>query len=388
MDNHHQSDRRLQWVRSFATLDWYEETIRFIFNFVAKTSELLLAAGIIVSTANFLTDGDIMSHNKSLSDAWSWAQALAIDSSLGIVFMNAFVAVREREKIKAAVYITLTVLLATVAGLITHFDAYSHASGLPVTDKSVSGVIPLWIMTALRAVAVIGFLLASRLKNISFNELRRELAHEPQPEPTVPQIDYNALATALIGAMQQAGTIGRMSSTEEEDNHYQRPKLTPLPETRTDEQPEQELTIGSRRRNRNRTARTGNNHHQEWEPINGNQPADKREPNGIVEGTNTWEPIPNGSQHMGTGSYHEREPTIGKQRVRTDDFPELERTTIRTGTADEKLRNAYEAIKVEGNRITGKALSNRAGVRKQTALEWLQKQQGHGAEREEQAKQS
>ncbi len=348
MYNQHRSDRRLQWVRSFATLDWYEETIRFIFNFVAKTSELLLAAGIIVSTANFLTDGDIMSHNKALSDAWSWAQALAIDSSLGIVFMNAFVAVREREKIKAAVYVTLTVLLATVAGLITHFDAYSHASGLPVTDKSVSGVIPLWIMTALRAVAVIGFLLASRLKNISFNELRRELAHEsqplpmqyqePQPEPTVLQIDYNALATALIGAMQQAGTIGRISITEEEDNHYQRPKLTPLPETRTDEQPEQEPTIGSRRRNRNRTTRTGNNHHQEWEPINGNQPADKREPNGIAEGTNKC--ITNGSQQMGTGSYHEREPTIGKQRVGTDDFPELERTTIRTGTADEKLGSA------------------------------------------------
>ena len=200
MGNQHQSDRRLQWVRSFATLDWYEETIRFIFNFVAKTSELLLAAGIIVSSANFLTDGDIMSHNKALSDAWSWAQALAIDSSLGIVFLNAFVAVREREKIKAAVYITLTVLLATVAGLITHFDAYSHASGLPVTDKSVSGVIPLWVMTALRAVAVIGFLLASRLKNISFNELRRELAYEPQPLPMQYQEHqpYHRLITMLL----------------------------------------------------------------------------------------------------------------------------------------------------------------------------------------------
>jgi hypothetical protein len=141
-----------QWLHSFATLDWYEETIKFIFNFVTKTSELLLASGIVISTANFLTDGDVMSHNKVLSDAWAWAQALAIDSSLGIVFMSAFLALRERERIKAAVFITLTILLATVAGLITHFDALAHATGLPVSDKSISGVIPLWVMTALRLI--------------------------------------------------------------------------------------------------------------------------------------------------------------------------------------------------------------------------------------------
>src|SRR6266849_7422845 len=138
-------------LQAFASLRWYDETIKFVFNFVTKTSELLLAAGIVISTANFLTDGDVMSHDKVLSDAWSWAQALAIDSSLGVVFFNAFEAVREREKVKAVIFLTLTALLASVAGLITHFDAYSHASGLPITDKSVSGFIPLWVMTALRA---------------------------------------------------------------------------------------------------------------------------------------------------------------------------------------------------------------------------------------------
>jgi hypothetical protein len=164
---------RLHLLRAFASLRWYEETIKFVFPFVAKTSELLLAGGIVITTANFLTDGAVMSHNTALADAWSWAQALAIDSSLGMVSMNAFQAMREREKIKAVISFTLTALLALVAGLITHFDALSHAAGLPVTDKSISGVIPLWVMTALRAIAVIGFLLASRLKPFSFNAVRQ-----------------------------------------------------------------------------------------------------------------------------------------------------------------------------------------------------------------------
>ncbi|HYU71732.1 MAG TPA: hypothetical protein VEL31_03540 [Ktedonobacteraceae bacterium] len=152
-------------------MGWYEEAIQFVFNFVTKTSELLLAAGIVISTANFLTDSAVMSHNTALADAWSWAQALAIDSSLGMVFMNAFQFLRERDNIKAVIFFTLTALLAAVAGFITHFDAPGHATGLPVTDARISGIIPVWIMTALRAVAVIGFLLASRLDVVSDHNL-------------------------------------------------------------------------------------------------------------------------------------------------------------------------------------------------------------------------
>jgi hypothetical protein len=80
-------------------LHWYEKTIKFVFALVTKTSELLLAAGIVISTTNFLTDGDMMNYQNALSDAWE--QALAIDSSQGIVFMSAFQSVRERDKVKS-----------------------------------------------------------------------------------------------------------------------------------------------------------------------------------------------------------------------------------------------------------------------------------------------
>src|SRR5438270_10362611 len=98
------NDQKNKRLQAFASLQWYDEVIKFIFNFITKTSELLLAAGVVISTANFLTDGDVMSQNKNLSDAWSWAQAVAIDSSLGIVFMSAFQAVRERDRIKAIIF--------------------------------------------------------------------------------------------------------------------------------------------------------------------------------------------------------------------------------------------------------------------------------------------
>ena len=232
------NDQNIKQFRAFASLHWYDETIKFVFNFVTKTSELLLAAGIIVSTANFLTDGDVMRGHKELSDAWSWSQALAIDSSLGIVFMNAFQAVRERDRIKAIIYFTLTALLATVAGLITHFDALAHAAGLSVTDKGVSGILPLWVMTALRSVAVIGFLLSSRLKNVSFSQFHQDWTQEsvadqiftPHEQPSVaPQVDYNALAFALVQAMKQTGVIQSVTVVQQEKIALPEPKANDTP---------------------------------------------------------------------------------------------------------------------------------------------------------------
>ena len=205
-------------LKRFASLRWYDATIRFVFSFVAKTSEILLAAGVVVSTANFLTDGSVMGTHTGLAEAWSWAQALAIDSSLGIVCMNGFQAIREHERVKAIIFFVLTAILALVAGLLTHFDALSHATGLPVTDKGISGVIPLWILTGLRAIAVIGFLLVSRLKDVSFASLHQDWTRRPEPvraislaEPgaTSTAIDYAQLATAIIQAMQQAGAMPR-----------------------------------------------------------------------------------------------------------------------------------------------------------------------------------
>ena len=64
---------------AFVSLVWYDTLLRFITNFIAKTSELLLAAGLVVSSANFLTDGTILGTTTPASQAWAWSQALAID---------------------------------------------------------------------------------------------------------------------------------------------------------------------------------------------------------------------------------------------------------------------------------------------------------------------
>lgn len=158
-------------MRIFASLSWYEACITFLFTFTAKTSELLLAAGLIVSTANFLTDGNVMGANVGLAYAWAWAQALAIDSSLGITFYYIFHNIKQRDWTKAALYSLLTLLLAIVAGTITNVDTFSHALHTSISSAMMQVGLDVKILTTLRAVAVVGFVMMSRLKDVSFREL-------------------------------------------------------------------------------------------------------------------------------------------------------------------------------------------------------------------------
>jgi hypothetical protein len=355
MPNHQPTNDRLSWFQSFASLEWYEETIRFLFNFVSKTSELLLAAGIVVSTANFLTDGEILRGNKIVSEAWAWSQAIAIDSSLGIVFLNGFHALREREKIKALIFFTLTALLASVAGLITHFDALGHATGLPLTDKTISGIIPVWIMTALRAVAVIGFLLTSRLKHFSFNQLRRDLSQEPSPpEPSLEAptplspINYQALASALVVATRQEETsLGTRIVAEEMQKAFP-DRGTPLPSGNPPpsslEQPS--LIPG--------TDRLRQQPNQKWERTNDE------------DHQRTNESREDGSMKVETfGSLREPKPTRNVSARASN------RSLYQGNPADERLLAAYQLLLTENRKITGEVLSKSAGVRKQKALTWL-----------------
>src|SRR5437867_1922516 len=56
------TDTHPKW-NAFVSLNWYDGLISFLFRFVAKTSEPLLAIGVIVSAADFLQKGQLMTNN-------------------------------------------------------------------------------------------------------------------------------------------------------------------------------------------------------------------------------------------------------------------------------------------------------------------------------------
>src|SRR5215471_10206420 len=103
-------------MQRFLSLKWYDEAIEFVFRFVAKTSEPLLAAGLVISAADYLSHGQVMAGHPAFSLGWAWAQAVALESSSGVVFVYALQAFRQADKIKGTIYLALAVVLAVVGG--------------------------------------------------------------------------------------------------------------------------------------------------------------------------------------------------------------------------------------------------------------------------------
>ncbi|GCF11812.1 hypothetical protein [Dictyobacter arantiisoli] len=170
---------------AFVSLAWYDTLLRFITNFIAKTSELLLAAGLVVSSANFLTDGAILGTTTAASQAWAWAQALAIDSSLAISFYHVLLCVKQRDWVKCILYSLLTALLALVAGTLTNIDIFSHAMHVPINHAVSLMGLNVEMLSSLRSIAVVGFVLMSRLRDVSFKDFAAsELeTHPSKDEP-------------------------------------------------------------------------------------------------------------------------------------------------------------------------------------------------------------
>src|SRR5690348_12927636 len=172
---------RRQRFEEFLSLAWYEELQRFIATFIAKTSELLLAAGLVVSTANFLTDGHVLDNAGA---AAAWVQALALDSSLGISFYYVLQNLKQRDWLKFGLYLVLTGLLTLVAGSITNIDIFSHAIHTTMSNALSRLDFDVGLLSTLRSIAVVGFVLMSRLKDVSFKDLYH--AKEEEPSASTP----------------------------------------------------------------------------------------------------------------------------------------------------------------------------------------------------------
>ena len=179
--------------QQFTTLGWYDGLIEFLFRFVAKTSEPLLAAGLVISAADYLSHGAVMAGHSAFSMTWAWAQAAALESSSGVVFVYALQAFRQADKVKGAIYLALAVVLAIVGGgmLLLQVNA--------VTMGSSETAVP--VLNILRVVVSIAYIFLLRAKSIRFSDLAdvaETQGEQPvQPAPLPAPIDLAALLEQL-----------------------------------------------------------------------------------------------------------------------------------------------------------------------------------------------
>ncbi|HEY6541842.1 MAG TPA: hypothetical protein VIZ18_12930, partial [Ktedonobacteraceae bacterium] len=153
-------------IERFASLDWYDKLIEFIFRFTAKTSEPLLAAGIVYSAADVLSRGHIGSSGVLLNNSWAITQSVAIESSGGVVLVYGIESIREKDKVKAWLYLILSMLLALAGGIMLFMQ---------LAGWEAQGDSPFMLaLFALRCIVSVGYIYLCRTKKIRFTSFNCE----------------------------------------------------------------------------------------------------------------------------------------------------------------------------------------------------------------------
>ena len=334
-----QRSRQQRW-EEFLSLEWYEITLRFIATFVAKTSELLLAAGLVVSSANFLTDGNVLQAGEA-AHAWAWAQALAIDSSLAISFYYVLQCLRQRDWIKLALYSLLTLMLALVAGTITNIDIYSHAVHATIQQATGQLGIDVELLSTLRAVAVVGFVLMSRLRDVSFKDLYQPGQDErQQPAPAEQDIDHRLTVEEVARLLHiVASAAPRITQEEFKASVQEQSKpLASLP-------PQTDAAI----------ARLP-------------EPAPLR-------AADAAEQLPSSSTSTDEKhALHEtvEDPMRKRKAKRAASQTDGEQQHDIAPEQDEQLEQAYKELQAQGKRVSGRALAQIVHIHRSTCNAWLE----------------
>jgi hypothetical protein len=211
-----QQSKKWQRWQAFVSLNWYAGIISFLFRFLAMTSEPLLALGVILSAADFLQQGHLMSHNPALVAAWSWAQALAIEASTGPALAFSLDAFRARDKLKGRLYALLAALLFVVGGAMLFLQLVSN-----VTGSSEASVTPwvLYPLLALRVLVASGIVALLCSKHLRFSGL----ADAPGP-PVMSEETMQAILLRLAKVDELEQALARVTVQETAPLQIQAPE--------------------------------------------------------------------------------------------------------------------------------------------------------------------
>jgi hypothetical protein len=167
-----QVEQKGNWLQQFASLKWYDHAIEFAFRFAAKTSEPLLAIGIVYSAADILSKGHLGYNNPTVSNLWAITQALAIESSGGVVLVYGLQSLKEKDTLKATLYLILSALLAIAGGVML----FMQLAGWENSQGDTPFMLGLF---ALRCVVSVGYIYLCRTKHIRFTDLASETSETP-----------------------------------------------------------------------------------------------------------------------------------------------------------------------------------------------------------------
>lgn len=373
--------KKEQQLQAFLSLAWYEIALRFIATFIAKTSELLLAAGLVVSSANFLTDGNVLSNGNVASNAWAWTQAVAIDSSLAFSFYNALQCLKQRDWAKCILYSLLTLLLALVAGTITNIDIYSHAIHTTIGVAMSKIGIDVGVLSTLRAIAVVGFVLMSRLRDVSLKDfygsdearVSQEQSNETSQIPSEIKGEHRF-------TVEEVAILARIFSQSAPTTVQEVSEASLHPVSEKKEVPRVQPTFHQTIDQHSRSTIAPSESVSQQAPLLSDWqeeiapdaempafPMEREEPEQFQQDTRHEEVPHNGYENV-------RDVPHLPHVVRAHKHTSFDETALSEPSPEQeaRLEKAYRELQAERKKLSGRALAKRAHIHRSTCNAWLQ----------------
>jgi hypothetical protein len=173
-------------MRQFQSIEKLDTGILYLLELASSLSVLLLAFGLIASMANVLTNGSILTGNKTMQEVWSITQCCAIDFSVSGTIIRTFRYQQEGERVKTWLYGLLSVLLLFTAAIVLNIESVQQTLNLTLDAAYIHVFVPVEALIWIRSVASVLLIVAHALRHVSSQKIQKDVqAPAPQPAPIV-----------------------------------------------------------------------------------------------------------------------------------------------------------------------------------------------------------
>jgi hypothetical protein len=213
-------------MKQFTSIEKLDTVILYLLELASSLSVLLLAAGLIASMSNVLTQGMLLSDSKAMQIAYAISQSVAIDAGLGTTIIRTFRYHQEGEKVKTWLYGLLSALLLFTAAIVSNIEAVQQALNITLQEAYIHVFIPIEALIWVRSITVVLLIVAHALRHVQVGKPKVGEVAQPQAEQPL-KLD---ITPELIVALRELLTQPQTDVYEEQ------------PETKQIEAPKEETT--------------------------------------------------------------------------------------------------------------------------------------------------
>jgi hypothetical protein len=174
-------------MKHFTSIEKIDTAILYTLELTSSISVLLLAFGLIASTANVLTKGSVLTDNLPMQRVWAWTQCIAIDASVAGTIIRTFRYHAEDERVKTWLYGFLSTLLLFTAAIVSNIESVQQTLNIALDQAYVHVLIPLEALIWIRSIAIVLLIVAHALRHVhrERTEVKHAAGSTPPPAPVV-----------------------------------------------------------------------------------------------------------------------------------------------------------------------------------------------------------